>query len=136
MGDDGPLVEHDYHEASGNTNVRLDVADAFHRRFNVYPLLGQALPVANVEDGDRSKGQDTSDKWVLILLLRVRVYVAQSISVLTGLSSYLDHRNDSAQQTTHRTTSAISHQSSQSQCVRPDTLASMDPLLSEPHVHE
>ena len=107
MGDDGPLVEHGYREASGNTNMRLDVADAFHRRFNVHPLLGQALPVANLEDGDRSKGQDTSDNWVLTLLSRVRVYVAQSISVLIGLSSYSNHRYDSAQQTTHRTTSAI-----------------------------
>ena len=52
MGDDSPLVEHGYHEASGNTNMRLDAeeighvedqlamsaervfeqADAFHRR--------------------------------------------------------------------------------------------------------
>jgi len=30
----------------------------------------------------------------------------------------------------------FSHQSIQSQCVDPDTLASTDPLLSDPHVHE
>ena len=41
--------------------------------------------------GDRSKGQDTSDKWILELLSRVRVYVARCRITLTETTSGNDN---------------------------------------------
>ena len=76
-------------------------------RFNEHPYFVKFYQWQMLKTATDPREKDTSDRWVLTLLSRVRVYVAQHTSVLVGLSSYLDHRHDSAQQTTHRTTSAI-----------------------------